>query len=445
MACQLALAGFAGLACCAIVIHMTDLSAEQAAGIEAIRKWYEDAVDGFAGPFRLFGPAGTGKTTMAKSIPEALGVRAQFMAYTGKAVHVLRSKGLPDAKTIHSSIYMPTADQEARDRLRAARLELAEAAMDVEATPEANYALREVIEELEIQTKRLSWEWNPEAFMETDPGLLVLDEVSMVNEALAADIERYGIPVLVLGDPAQLPPVEGGGHYIGGQPNYMLEEIHRQALESPVLKLATRIRLSDGPRLGLRPEDLVPASIPDAMAHDQILTWSNKRRWAVITTIREKVLKRPAGTPVEGDRIMCLTNNKDLAVFNGAMFTVLEARPTALGPTVRVMDDDGHERIIPTFQGGFQGLDTERQTKGSGSGIRGGRMLATFAQAITCHKSQGSEWGSVYVVNELPALMSMTARKSGDRAAEAQGRQWLYTAVTRASECVTVTRPSKGR
>lgn len=441
MACQQVRAGFAGLACCAIVIHMTELSAEQTAGIEAIRKWYADAVDGLAGPFRLFGPAGTGKTTMAKSIPEALGVQAQFMAYTGKAVHVLRSKGIQGAKTIHSSIYFPSQD-ETKAKIEALRDALALVDPD---EPLERENLEAEIQELEAAPRRMSWEWNPGAFMETDPGVLILDEVSMVNQALATDIERYGIPVLVLGDPAQLPPVEGGGYYTGGQPDYMLEEIHRQALESPVLKLATRIRLSQGATLGLTSADLVPASIPEAMEHDQILTWSNKRRWTVITVIREKVLERPAGTPVPGDRIMCLTNNKDLAVFNGAMFTVLEARPTPLGPTLRLTDDDGHERVIPTFQGGFQGLDSERQAKGSGAGIRGGRMLATFAQAITCHKSQGSEWGTVYVVNELPAMMSMTARHEGDRSAEAQGRQWLYTAVTRASERVTVTRPSQRR
>jgi exodeoxyribonuclease-5 len=90
-------------------------------------------------------------------------------------------------------------------------------------------------------------------------------------------------------------------------------------------------------------------------------------------------------------------------------------------------------------------LDAERTAKQSGAGLRGGRMLATFAQAITCHKSQGSEFPSVYVVNELSTMMWMTTKNEGAKAAEAQGRQWLYTAVTRASDRVTITRPSKGR
>ena len=116
-----------------------------------------------------------------------------------------------------------------------------------------------------------------------------------------------------------------------------------------------------------------------------------------------------------------------------------------MGPTLVLLDDDGHERTIPTFSDGFQGLGQERQAKGSGAGRNGGRMLATFSQTITCHKSQGFEWPSVYVVNELDTMIWMTTKNDGPKAAEAQGRQWLYTAVTRAADRVTITSPYKGR
>lgn len=429
-----------------MVLGMTTLTAEQNAGIETIQKWYEDALDGLRGPFRLFGPAGTGKTTMAKAIPGALGTTARFMTFTGKAAHVLQRKGVAGAKTIHSSIYFPVSNEEAKAALKAKREELVEA--QAEAVPSGADAtvvrLAAEVEELEANARRMSWELNPEAFAEGNPGLLILDEVSMVNTKLAEDLSSYGIPILVLGDPAQLPPVDGGGYYINGQPDFMLQEIHRQALESPVLELATRIRLSEGPALGMNQRDTRPASISEAMEADQVIVWSNKRRWAMIEAIRRK-LGREQGEPVAGDRIMCLTNNRDLAVFNGAQFTVLDSRPTPLGPTLTLRDDDGHERTIPTFADGFQGMDLEKQAKGSGAGIRGGRMLATFSQAITCHKSQGSEWGTVYVVNEVPNMMAMTTRKEGPKAAEAQARQWLYTAVTRAAEGVTITTPNRTR
>ena len=434
---------------------MTTLTAEQEAGIEEIKKWYEDAQDGLRGCFRLFGPAGTGKTTMAKSIPGALGTRAKFMTFTGKAAHVLQRKGVAGAKTIHSSIYYPVSDEETKRELQELRETVAHAEGYVGRATEGGWANetelsahldedRERIEELESQSRRLRWEWNPMAMAEEAPGVIILDEVSMVNGRLAEDIERYGIPVLVLGDPAQLPPVEGGGHYINGAPDFMLETIHRQALESPVLELATRIRLSQGPGLGMTSADTEPANLAAAMEASQVIVWSNKRRWAMITAMRNR-WGRPAGKPVEGDRIMCLTNNRDLAVFNGQQFTVLESREAAMGPTLTLLDDDGHTRTIPCFADGFAGMDLEKQAKGSGAGIRGPRMLATFGQAITCHKSQGSEWDSVYVVNEIPNMMAMVTRNKGAREAEAQARQWLYTAVTRAAERVTITTPNRSR
>lgn len=434
---------------------MTTLTAEQLAGIEAIGKWYEDAMDGFAGPFRLFGPAGTGKTTMAKAIPEALGTTAKFMTFTGKAAHVLQRKGVRGAKTIHSSIYYPVSDEETKRELKELRESVAQDEAFIGRATEGGWANemelsahldedRERIGELEGRSKRMSWEWNPMAMEEDRPGIIILDEVSMVNERLAEDIQRYGIPVLVLGDPAQLPPVEGGGYYINGQPDYLLQEIHRQALESPVLELATRIRLSQGSGLGMVQSDTRAANLGEAMEADQVIVWSNKRRWAMIDAMRRRWGRNP-GQPVAGDRIMCLTNNRDLGVFNGQQFTVLDAKDTPMGPTLTVRDDDGHTRSIPTFADGFQGMDLERQAKGSGAGIRGGRMLATFGQAITCHKSQGSEWDSVYVVNEIPNMMAMTTRKEGAAAAEAQARRWLYTAVTRAADRVTITTPNRNR
>ena len=44
--------------------------------------------------------------------------------------------------------------------------------------------------------------------------MLVIDEVSMVDEALGRDLLSFGTKVLVLGDPFQLPPVQGA---VGGE------------------------------------------------------------------------------------------------------------------------------------------------------------------------------------------------------------------------------------
>ncbi len=55
--------------------------------------------------FRLFGFAGTGKTTLALEIANAVGGLVLFVAYTGKAALVLRKKGCEASSTIHSLIY----------------------------------------------------------------------------------------------------------------------------------------------------------------------------------------------------------------------------------------------------------------------------------------------------------------------------------------------------
>ena len=62
-----------------------------------------------------------------------------------------------------------------------------------------------------------------------DADLLVLDEVSMVGHEMAADLLAFGKPILVLGDPGQLPPIKGEGAFTRGEPDVMLTEIHRQA------------------------------------------------------------------------------------------------------------------------------------------------------------------------------------------------------------------------
>jgi exodeoxyribonuclease-5 len=465
---------------------MTDLTAQQALGMEKLINWYERAQDRGMGRdlewmgeapgadvFRWFGYAGTGKTFTAARVPEALGIeRVAFGTYTGKAASVLRRSlaryGVTaPVTTIHSAIYFPTTSAEAKAALEDARAELA----DLEQTAtqlselkheEARLALvrglgwadvtefagaldegRERIPELEANARRLAWEFNPEGAW-ADKDLIILDEVSMVNARLAADIEVYGVPILVLGDPAQLPPVEGGGYYTDAEPDHLLTDVQRQALDNPVLELATRVRESTTASLGLTREDMEPASLAAAMKADSVLVWTNKRRWSMITAMR-RAMGRPEGVPVAGDKIMCLTNNKDLAVFNGEQFTVIDTSPGTLGPTLTVETETGQKRSLPVFADGFQGQDLQEQAKQSGAGMKGGRMLATFAQAITVHKAQGSEWDHVYVVNEVNGLVAMASKRKGSREGIAQGRQWLYTAATRAKERLTITAPTSGR
>jgi exodeoxyribonuclease-5 len=426
---------------------MTELSPQQRDALDAIARWYAGRDMFSAEPFRLFGPAGTGKTTLAREVPAALGLSwhgIQYGAYTGKAASVLRGKGCTPASTLHSLVYKPQANAETKRKLEDAKREWDELSRypSSDQTPEERKRHAELegeIEALEKEARTIGWVWNPDSPL-ADASLLILDEVSMVDAKLAADIERFDVPVLVLGDPEQLEPVGGEGYYTMAEPDYALSEIHRQALESPVLELATRIRTSTDRRLGLVPDELAPRRWEDAMAADQVLVWKNATRWNMINNMRKR-LDRPDGQVVPGDRVMCLTNNKDLGVFNGQQFDVLEATPGPLGPDLLVRDDSGAERRILAFADGFQGVEQEKAAKARYDGGKGNRMLATFANAITVHKAQGSEWPSVYVVNEAQDLMETTAGRRGLTGGVTEARRWLYTAVSRASDTVTVTRP----
>jgi exodeoxyribonuclease V len=423
---------------------MTELTPQQQQAIERIKEWHYTAnID----PFRLFGPAGTGKTTLAREVPAALGLdpsRVQYGAFTGKAASVLRRKGCTPAGTLHSLVYVPMANAETAAKLRAAKGVLAslmERGAGGQAMPDDTATeiseIEQEIAQLEKEARTIGWEWNPESPL-ADADLLICDEVSMVDAKLAADIERFEVPVLVLGDPEQLEPVGGEGYYINAAPDYALTEIHRQALESPVLELATRVRTSAGATLGLDEGDVSPRSLARAMDHDQVLCWKNATRWMLINRMREK-MGRPDGRVVAGDRIMCLTNNRSMAVFNGQQFTVLEANPGPLGPELEVLDDAGVQRRLLSHAAGFEGRQAQDNAKSMNLGGRGNRGLFTFANAITVHKAQGSEWGSVYVVNEAHDLLAMDARRKGLTEATMSARRWLYTAVSRAADVVTVT------
>lgn len=418
---------------------MITLTPEQDKALDAVSRWYEGQREGSSYPFRLFGPAGTGKTTLAREIASRLGLTdVAFGAYTGKAAQVLRNKGI-DATTIHSAIYRPTQSAE----LRAEHFELRRRLAELRSEPAPSgmeiadmHTIPDRLTEIERELRKPMFELNPMS----DWGaaeLIVLDEVSMVDQRMAEDIESFGVPVLVLGDPEQLPPIGGAGHYTNETPDVLLTEILRQALESPVLALATRIRLSRDEYLGVRPDEHQVASVSAAMQADQVLCWRNATRWKLTERIRAK-LERPAGLVVPGDRIICLVNNKrDLGVLNGQQFDVLDVKD-AWTLLLRECGEVGGERWIEVFPDGFNPADEagikERRA------FRGGVMAATFANVVTVHKAQGSEWDSVYVIDETPAMVAQETRRSGEAFAIAGARRFLYTAVTRARESVTLAR-----
>ncbi len=92
---------------------MTQFSPQQDAALVAVSRWLADAKSGRAPQvFRLFGFAGTGKTTLARHIAEGVDGEVKFAAFTGKAAMMLRAKGCNDASTIHSLIYRSQTEED---------------------------------------------------------------------------------------------------------------------------------------------------------------------------------------------------------------------------------------------------------------------------------------------------------------------------------------------
>ncbi len=165
-----------------------------------------------------------------------------FAAFTGKAALVMTRKGTP-AQTIHSLIYRvseatPEEIARATEHLAALRRDLPRMG-----PAERGFAMTRIAQ-LELRLEDIhqpKFLINEQSILR-DADLLVLDEVSMVGKDMAHDLMAFGKPILVLGDPGQLPPVKDTGFFTETVPDVMLTEVHRQAGDSAILRLATLAR-----------------------------------------------------------------------------------------------------------------------------------------------------------------------------------------------------------
>src|ERR1700745_2812549 len=85
---------------------MSAFTPHQDAALKTIAEWWK--TERRQTPlFRLFGYAGTGKTTLAKHIAEGADGKVLFAAFTGKAALVMRRKGCASASKTPSLIHKP--------------------------------------------------------------------------------------------------------------------------------------------------------------------------------------------------------------------------------------------------------------------------------------------------------------------------------------------------
>ncbi len=372
-------------------------SPQQDEALKAVSRWLKD---GHRPIFRLFGYAGTGKTTLARHFASHVDGQVQFAAFTGKAAQVLRSKGATNARTIHSLIYRPRGEEAIED---------------------------ETTGKTSINPTFTLNRQSPVA----RAALIVVDECSMVDEALGRDLMSFGTPILVLGDPAQLPPISGGGFFTEHEPDHLLTEIHRQARDNPIIRMALDVRegreLSHGDwgtaRIISRNEvdqDLV-------LAADQVLVGTNRTRRRYNQRLRE--LKGfSASYPQAGDKLVCLRNDPAKGLLNGSLWKVMTSSRETVKPGINLLvspeEDDPDRGVakIKLLKAAFEDPEAEihwQQKKRFDD--------FDYGYALTVHKAQGSQWDEVVLFDESFAFKDTRQR-------------WLYTAITRAAERLTVVR-----
>lgn len=359
----------------------------------------------------IAGYAGTGKSTLIKFIISALEIdpeRVAYIAYTGKAAQVLRNKGNPGAMTAHRLLYKS------------------------------------------IQKPDGSFIHIPRVELNSDCDIVVVDEVSMLPKPMWDLLLSHNVYVIACGDPGQLPPI-GEENGVLDHPHIFLEEIMRQAEESEIIRLSADIRARKsikpfkGKEINLvRPEEFCDGMLTWA---DQIICGKNLTRNSINDSYRELLWgdNFDISRPIPGDKVICLKNNWSKitksgdALVNGAIGTIskIDTFPHNILGTRAIINflpsEYEDEDYLDEYMFNNLSIDwklittheptvTKENFKMYPKWLR--PELFDYGYCITAHKSQGSEYDKVLVIEEI--------LKATDHA------RWLYTAVTRASSKLTL-------
>lgn len=417
----------------------------------------------------LRGYAGTGKTTLVKTLVKTLpyiGMRYVLMAPTGRAAKVLSSYTGQGASTIHRRIYQAMTYPDGSIRIARAENKFKNA-------------------------------------------LFIVDEASMIGEqkefggsSLLDDLLSYvfsgeNCRLLLIGDTAQLPPVGSNEspaldcEYLKSEfpitaATYELTEVKRQALESGILYNATDVRqlLSQNlyeyslPIFHLQDFDDIQKIEPETfeeMLHNAfanmsdnesvIICKSNKRANMFNQAIRGRILNIE-GEIATGDKLMVVKNNyywtegnPDINfIANGDMAEIRKIKhfdemygfrfadvelsftdyPEAPNVEAKILLDtlysnspslteEENKRLFAAIEEDYMDIPNRRERyKEMRKNPWFNALQVKFAYALTCHKTQGGQWSNVFIDSSLNLKETL----------EVEDLRWLYTALTRAQERV---------
>jgi ATP-dependent exoDNAse (exonuclease V) alpha subunit len=322
----------------------------------------------------LGGYAGVGKSTVIRIIMDVLkrkGLNFAAAAYTGKAANVLRKKGI-EANTIHSTIYSPTKDAKG----------------DTYWFRCSNY---------DLSGKGI------EGF--------IIDEASMVSKEIHDDLISFGLPIIYVGDHGQLEPI-GTKFNLMQEPMFKLETVHRNAGEIAYFAQHLRSGLSAKVFVGQNQVQIVnKKAIEDRhlASVDQIICAFNKTRVDINEKVR--VQKGIQHTYIaKGEKIISLRNNKAAKLFNGMQGIVTKVYKSE---KISFMSDGEIFEKIKYDPDQFGKEKNEFEFSQDTNPF-------DYAYAITAHKSQGDEFGSVIAIEQFCNKWDH--------------KRWAYTVASRAKK-----------
>lgn len=370
--------------------------------------------------YQIAGSAGTGKTTVLREIIRRSEIpmsRIAVMTFIGQAAIILRSKGIYNARTIHSQLYMTEEDyvyqngQIVRDPV-----------YDKPVT-KMYFRLKKSLPDID---------------------LMIIDEAWTVPKKMKKDIESFGIKIIASGDHKQLPPVGDEPAYLVDGEIHYLTQIMRQGKGSQILLLADYLNKGYRVSPGYYGEVLV---IEERDLTDEMIKYANIMICATNATrdtlnnhVRNDIFKLNQRLPAYGEKIICRKNNWNIEVngislANGLIGSVInEISPLDIDRKKKQFKVDFKPDM---FNGVFRDLDCDYEYFIADSNAR--KFLKNnpyskaskfeYAYAITTHLSQGAQYPSGIYFKEY-------FRKDIQSNLD-------YTGITRFSDFVIMVLPSR--
>jgi len=262
----------------------------------------------------------------------------------------------------------------------------------------------------------------------------VVDEGSQVDARLGRDLLSRSDRALIFSDSIQLPPIDGSAPFFSLKkfPNWIkLTEIHRQALDSPVLRLATDIREGRCIRCW---DDYNIAAL---LAADVIICATHGTRRQHNAVIRKhrygRTWQRKHLAPIVGERVICMRSDHANKIWNGSCWEVTKSTVHGDFVTLELFGElDGERRAMVPLS------CFEKDIKPSEAyEVPQQATAMTWGYTLTAHKSQGSEWEHVAVLDETADYL-MAFFANGRLSPERFRLVYRYVAVSRARSKVSL-------